>query len=61
MATNKSRGIPCRVLLNGKNGYCATPLEAKSISAGLRLAKGSGWFRYRIIAGGKVVREGFCD
>lgn len=61
MATNKSRGIPCRVLLNGKNGYTATPLEAGSIAEGLRLAKGSGWFRYRIVVDGKIVRAGFCD
>ena len=55
-----AKGISCKVLLNGRNGYTATPLAASSIAEGLRMARGSGWFRFRIVANGRIVRQGFC-
>jgi hypothetical protein len=59
--TNK-KAIPCKVVLNSRNGYVATPLDAPSIAEGIRMAKGSGWFRYRIVtADGRVARQGFCE
>lgn len=61
MANKGNKSTPCKVVFNGRNGYVATPLDAPSIAAGVRMAKGSGWFRYRIFVDGRVVRQGFCD
>lgn len=55
------RAIPCKVLCNNRWGYCATPYEAPSISAGVKWAKDNGWFYYRIVVDGKVVRRGYGD
>lgn len=49
----------CEVLCNNRWGYVATPYKAESISAGVRWAKESGWFAYRVLVDGKVVRRGF--
>lgn len=49
----------CEVLCNNRWGYVAMPYKAESISAGVRWAKDSGWFAYRILVDGKVVRRGF--
>lgn len=51
--------IKCKVLCNNRWGYVATPYEANSIAEGVRWAKESGWFAYRIIVDGRVVRRGF--
>lgn len=60
MANKKS--IPCKVILTSRRGYVATPLKALSIAEGIGMAKGSGFFRYRIVtADGRVARQGFCD
>lgn len=60
--SNRKKGITCEVIFYGRNGYVATPLDAPSIAEGIRMAKGSGWFRYRIVTeDGRVVRQGFCE
>lgn len=53
--------IKCTVIVNTKWGYCSTSYEAKSISEGVKYAKSSGGFAYRVLVNGKVVRRGFCD
>jgi hypothetical protein len=59
--SGSKRAKPCKVVLTGRNGYVATPVDAPSIAEGMRIAKSSGWFRYRIFVDGRVVRQGFCD
>ena len=51
----------CKVLFNTKWGYVATPMEFPSIHKAVEYAKDSGWFAYRVVVDGKVVRRGFCD
>ena len=58
---SNGKAIPCKVVFNGRNGYVASPLDAPSIAEGVRMARDSGWFRYRIYAKGRLVRSGFCD
>jgi len=53
--------IPCKVVCNNRWGHIATPVDFPSIAAGMRWAKESGWFSYRIFAKGKLVRRGYCN
>ena len=53
-------GTPCKVLCLGRNGYIDSPVDAPSIAAGIRLAKGSGRLRYFIVVDGVIVRKGNC-
>ena len=55
------KSIPCKVVCNSRYGTIATPIDFPSIAAGVRWAKGSGWFSYRIFANGKIVRSGYCN
>ena len=62
MSNNSSgKGIKCRLVVNTKMGLITDLGEHPSIAAAVRSARDSGYFRYRVFAGGKVVREGFCD
>lgn len=60
-ARRDGRAIPCKVVCNTRSGYLATPHDAPSIAAGVRMGKESGWFRYRVFVGGRCVRQGFCE
>ena len=51
----------CVLVCNSRFGYCTSPVEYPSISKAVAAAKESGWFAYRVFAGGKVVRRGFCE
>ena len=51
----------CRLLVNTSFGSIADFGEFPSIAAAVRVAKDSGYFRYRVFVGGKVVRQGFCN
>ena len=53
--------IECDVVVNTRYGHIYQPYHAKSIAEGVRWAKESGGFAYRILVDGKVVRRGFCD
>ena len=53
--------IPCKVVCNNRWGHIATPVDFPSIAAGVRWAKESGWYCYRIFANGKIVRRGYCN
>jgi len=60
--TKKRNGaVKCRLAVNTSFGSIADFGEFPSIAAAVRAAKDSGYFRYRVFAGGRVVREGFCD
>lgn len=51
----------CVAICNNRWGYCATPHAFKSIADAVRWARSSGWFWYRIVCDGRVVRRGFGD
>lgn len=51
----------CKMVFNSRWGHISAPMEFPSISAGLKFAKESGWFAYRVYVDGKLVRRGFCD
>ena len=57
----KGKSIKCRLVLNTARGRIADFGEHPSIAAAVRAARDSGYFRYRILVGNKVVREGFCN
>ena len=57
----RSKSIKCRLVVNTALGSINDFGEYPSIAAAVRAAKGSGYFRYRIFVGNKVVREGFCN
>ena len=50
----------CVLVCNSRFGYCTSPVEYPSIAKAVAAARDSGWFAYRVFAGGKVVRRGFC-
>lgn len=52
---------PCKMILNTRMGQCSEPLIFSSISAAIRFAKGSGYFRYRIFVEGKLWKQGYCE
>ena len=56
------RGIakPCRLVMNGhRTGYIFTPIECRSVSEALKIARESG-FPYRIFdMSGKLIRQGW--
>ena len=56
-----NKGIKCRLVLNTAMGRITDFGEYPSIAAAVRTARESGYFRYRIFVGNKVVREGFCN
>lgn len=56
-----TKSIKCRLVLNTAMGSINDFGEYPSIAAAVRAAKDSGYFRYRIFVGNKVVREGFCN
>ena len=60
-ARKGNRATPCKVVCNARNGYVPAIHEAPSIAAGVRWAKESPWFRYRVFVGGRCVRRGFCE
>lgn len=51
----------CKALFNNRWGACATPMEFPSIRKAVEYAKDSGWFAYRVVVDGKVVRRGHGD
>ena len=55
------KAIPCKVVCNSRLGNVPMPVYFPSIAAGVRWAKESGWFCYRIFAKGKLVRRGYCN
>ena len=55
------KSIPCKVVCNSRYGTISAPIDFPSIAAGVRWAKESGWFSYRIFANGKIVRRGYCN
>lgn len=57
----KGNGKPCKVVFNNRWGYVSQPIAQPSIAAAVRFAKESGWFRYAVYVGGKLVRQGFCN
>ena len=62
VADNKrSKSIKCRLVVSTALGCPNDFGEYPSIAAAVRTAKGSGYFRYHIFVGNKVVREGFCN
>ena len=52
---------PCTVVVNTRNGHIITPFTAPSIAEGVRRAKESAGFAYRVFVGHKMVRSGYCD
>lgn len=56
-----AKPIKCKVICNNQWGYEATPYEAPSISAGVRWARESGWFWYRVVVDWKTVRRGYGE
>ena len=58
---NSNKSIKCRLVLNTAMGRITDFGEYPSIAAAVRAAKESGYFRYRVFVGGKVVRQGFCN
>lgn len=56
---SKMRGTKCKIIFNTKNGYCMTPIECKSISQAVNLAKETS-MAFRIFVNGKgVVKRGW--
>lgn len=53
--------IECVVVVNTRWGHVCQPYHAKSIAEGVRWARESGGFVYRVFVNGKVVRRGFCE
>ena len=56
-----NKGIKCRLVVNTTFGSIADFGEYPSIAAAVRAAHDSGYFRYRIFVGNRVVRQGFCN
>lgn len=51
---------PCEVEVNTKYGHICQRFDAKSIREGIKIAKASGGFYYRIYIGQLLVAKGYC-
>lgn len=51
----------CTLIVNTANGYCLTPEKCSSISEAVRKGRESFGFAYRVFAGSKVIRSGYCE
>ena len=55
-----SKAIKCTLIVNSANGRCFQPEEFNSIAEAYRKGRASIGFAFRIFAGGKIVKRGFC-
>lgn len=53
-----AKAKPCEIVFNTKWGYCMTPIECKSITEAIRIAKEEG-MAFRLFVGGKCVKSGW--
>ena len=51
----------CTLIVNTANGYCLTPEKCSSISEAVRKGRESFGFAYRVFAGSKAIRSGYCE
>ena len=59
--TKGKKGIKCNLVLDTALGRTTDFGEYPSIAEAIRVARESGYFRYRIFVGGRVFRQGFCN
>ena len=52
------KSIPCKLIMNTKNGYILSPIDCKSINAALKIASENG-LAYRIFVNGQLVKSGW--